>query len=179
MAVAALVATFVILFGIAIFRRRWPIGNWVTGTLLGITLVGMTISGALGATVYPNVRDAYNANTHTTIRELNQFNSVNTSNDDIWDTNYTYASNYYVTINYFGRPNLSTINTSVNNKVLNISTTQFDWQRDCPILCVPNSYNLSITVHSPNFAVLENESNPSLSPYIITQTYQILENVEI
>lgn len=173
MAVTALIAVFVILFGIAIFRRKWPIGNWVTGTLLGLTLVGMTVCGALSATVYPTVRDAYNSNTHTTTRTLTPFTSVNTSNDTIWNTNYVYASTYYVTLNYFDRPDLSTVSTTVTNKVLNINTNQFNWQRNCPILCIPNTYNLSITIHSPNFLELQNESSPSPYPYVNPQPQKL------
>lgn len=167
MSVVALAATFVILLGVAIFRRKWPIHSWITGTLAGLLLLGITVCGALGASVYPTVRDAYNANLHTTTRNLQPFDSVNMSSSDVWNINFEYASNYYVTMNYFGRPNLSDVTTLVNNKTLTIDSSQFDVGRNCPILCVPNTYNLSIVVHSPNFSQLQNaELNSPAPPFV-------------
>jgi phage shock protein PspC (stress-responsive transcriptional regulator)/sulfur carrier protein ThiS len=159
MLVIALGAIFVILFGVAIFRRKWPIHGWVTGTLAGILLLGLTVCGALGGSVYPSVRDAYNANLHKSTRILKPFTNINTTNDNIWNINFAYASNYYVTMNYFGSPNLSNIKTSVSNKTLIINTNNFDWHRSCPVLCIPNSYNMSMTVYSPNFNQLQNEES--------------------
>ena len=67
--IAAMIGIFVVLFGLAVFRRRWPLHAWVTGTLIGLTLVGIAIGGALTADVVPQVRDRYrNANVHTTVR---------------------------------------------------------------------------------------------------------------
>lgn len=157
MSVIALAAIFIILFGVAIFRRKWPIRNWLTGTLAGLLLIGVAVCGSLVASVYPTVRNAYNDNVHTTTRSLKSFNSINITDDNAWDIDFAYSSNYYVTMNYFDNPNLSNVRTSVNNKVLTIDTNQFDWQRDCQILCVPDTYNLNITVYSPNFNQLQNQ----------------------
>ena len=165
MFVTALAAVFIVLFGIAIFRRKWPIHSWVTGTLAGILLLGLTVCGALGGSVYPTVRDAYNANLHQTNRILQPFTSLNTNNDNIWDLNFAYSSTYYVKFNYFGRPNLSNISTKVINNTLVINTNNFDWHRNCKILCIPNTYNMSMTVYSPNFSQLENDqSNKNMAP---------------
>lgn len=157
LAVVVLVAVFIIFFGVAIFRRKWPIRIWVTGTLAGLLILGFAVAGALGASVYPSVRDDYNANLHTLSRNLPPFDSVNIIDGDAEDINFEYASNYYVSINYFGNPNLSNVKTTVSKNSLKIDASQFNWRRDCPVLCVPNKYNLSITVHSPNSDQLQNE----------------------
>lgn len=154
---AALIALFTILLGIAIFRRKWPIRTWVTGVLIGLLLIGLAAGGALAANVYPNVRDRYNANTHTVLRSVAPFTSVSGLAIGTDSINYQQSNKYYVALNYYGHPNLSAIKTTVNKGALLLDTSRFDWQRNCATLCFPKSYHLVITVYSPNAFQLENQ----------------------
>lgn len=43
--VVAMVAIFIILFGMAVFRRKWPIRGWLTGVLAGLTIIGLVGGG--------------------------------------------------------------------------------------------------------------------------------------
>jgi phage shock protein PspC (stress-responsive transcriptional regulator) len=170
MAVVALFALFDILFGIAIFRRKWPIRTWITGMLIGLIFIGLAIGGALVADIYPNVRDRYNANVHTTVRFTQPFTAVNATGLNI-DINYIPSDKYYVSLNYYDHPNLAAIKTTVNNGTLLIDTSQFNWQRNCQAICIPRGYNMIITVYSPDALQLINQAGnavpaplPPLSP---------------
>jgi phage shock protein PspC (stress-responsive transcriptional regulator) len=150
LAVVAILLLFIVVFGLAIYRRKWPIRAWITGTLIGILLLGVAVGGALAADIVPEVHDRYNANTHITTRYLPSFTTVNLNQiGNVEAINYQPASTYSVSLSYFGRPNLSTVETSVSHHVLTINSRQFDWQRNCPSLCIPDNYELTITVYSP------------------------------
>jgi len=155
LAIAALISVFLILFGIAIFRRKWPIKTWVTGILIGLLLIGLCVGGALTAVIYPNVRDAYNANTHTTFRTVQPFNNLNVEGN-IYNENIIQSDKYMVSFNYYGHPNLSTIKTTVTNGTLNIDGSNFNPNRDCSTVCIPDDYNLAINVYTPNSNQLQN-----------------------
>jgi phage shock protein PspC (stress-responsive transcriptional regulator) len=148
MAIAAIVALFLILFGIAMFRRKWPIRNWVTGVLIGLGLICMAVGGSIAADVYPNIRDRYNANVHTTIRAVEPFTAVNAGASGV-DINFAYSSNYYISLNYYDHPDLSSIKTIVRGGVLNIDSSQFNWRRNCQEVCIPDTYDMIITIYSP------------------------------
>jgi phage shock protein PspC (stress-responsive transcriptional regulator) len=167
MIVVGLVAFFIMFFGIAIFRRKWPIRTWVTGILIGLIFIGLAIGGALTANIYPNVRDQYNSNTHTTIRTVKPFTTVNLNNvNNVNNINFVTSSKYYVSFNYYGHPNLASIITSVQNGSLVISSNQFNSLRDCSAICIPSGYNMVVTIYTPNAVQLINQSynmqsNPS------------------
>lgn len=149
-AVAALVSLFIILLGMAIFRRKWPIRNWITGVLVGLLLIGMAAGGALTADAVPNVRDRYNANVHTTTRSIKPFTAVNGDLGNGVDVNYQASDKYSVSLKYYGNPDISNIKTTVTNGTLVIDTQQFDWHRNCSTICIPDTYDMQITINSPN-----------------------------
>ncbi len=149
MSVAAIGALFVVLFGMAMFMRKWPIRTWITGTLIGLALIGAAGGAALAADTVPRVRDRYNANVHTTIRPLQSFDTVNVIGTSV-DVRYQPATNYSVSLKYYDHPNLTNIKTTVNKGALVIDTSQFDQHRDCQNWCLPDSYDVAITINSPN-----------------------------
>lgn len=149
MVVAGLISIFIVLFGMAMFRRHWPIRTWITGMLAGLTLIGIAAGGTLAADVYPNVRDRYNANTHVATRSFQPFTAVNASGDGV-EINYQTSDKYFVSLSYYDNPNLSKIKTSVVNGTLQIDSSQFDWHRNCKTICIPDTYRMVLTVYSPN-----------------------------
>jgi phage shock protein PspC (stress-responsive transcriptional regulator) len=155
-AVVGLIMLFIILFGIAMFQRKWPIRTWVTGMLIGLIFIGSAVGGALAADVYPNVRDRYNDNVHVTIRSLTPFTSMNITGPEE-NINFQTSNTYSVSLKYYDHPNLANVKTIVQNKTLAIDSTQFDWHRNCQIICFPDTYNLVITVYSPNAQQLANQ----------------------
>ncbi|MGD0284159.1 MAG: PspC domain-containing protein [Candidatus Saccharimonadales bacterium] len=163
MVVVALIAALIILFGIAMFRRKWPIKTWATGTLVGLGLIGLAVGGALAGNIYPNVRDRYNANVHTTVRSLQPFNYLNI-NGPWTNVNFITANNYSISLTYYSHPNLSKVKTVVQNKTLTINTDQFDWKRNCQSICIPDNYNLSFTIYAPDAYELANQSGIGVPP---------------
>lgn len=149
MAVAGLIAIFIVLFGVAMFRRKWPIRTWITGMLIGLIFIGLAAGGALAADVVPTVRDRYNANIHTTTRSVQPFTTVNILGKNA-DINYQVSDKYSVSLKYFDNPDISKIKTTVSNGVLLIDSQQFDWHRHCHTLCLPDTYDMRITISSPN-----------------------------
>ena len=147
--VAGIISIFVVLFGMAMFRRKWPIRAWITGILIGLIFIGLAAGGALAADAYPNVRDRYNANLHTTVRSVKPFTAVNATGSGV-DINFQPSDKYYVSFNYYDHPNLGSIKTNVTNGTLVIDSSQYNERRNCQTICIPNNYNMIITVYSPN-----------------------------
>ncbi len=164
MVVAALIAVFLVLFGIAMFRRKWPAKTWVTGILVGLVLIGLAVGGALAGDVYPSIRDRYNANIHSTVRTVQPFDSVSIEGSGA-DINFVNSSSYSVGLSYYDHPNLSNVKTTVVNKTLILDTSQFDWHRNCQAICIPVSYNLIFTVYSPNADQLANQFQVPAKPF--------------
>jgi phage shock protein PspC (stress-responsive transcriptional regulator) len=167
--VIGLIALFIIFFGIAIFRRKWPIRTWITGVLIGIIMIGLAVGGALTAAVYPGVRNLYNANTHTVVRNLSPFANVNLVNAQGVNLYSVISTKSYVVFSYYGHPNLSNINIYVKNGTLVIDSSQFNERRNCSTICIPNSYNMSITIYSPSAyqitGALDTAPNSPMMPY--------------
>jgi phage shock protein PspC (stress-responsive transcriptional regulator) len=146
---AGLVALFALLTGMAFFRRRWPIGGWITGILVGLFVIGLAVSVALAGDVGPRVRSRVDAASQTYIRNVKPFSSVSVPNGDV-DIRYEMADHYAVKMTYVGKPDLSKISTNVTNGTLTINTQNFDLHRHCDMLCLFPAYNLVLTVESPN-----------------------------
>jgi phage shock protein PspC (stress-responsive transcriptional regulator) len=146
---AALLSVLVIIFGISIFKQKWPIKTWVTGTLIGLTLIGLAGTIALAADVAPQVRDRYNTQFHTTTRFVQPFTAVKAFGEGV-TIRYQVASKYFINLNYFDNPNLSNIKTTVSNSTLLIDSSQFNQHRNCSNWCIPDTYDMVITISSPN-----------------------------
>jgi phage shock protein PspC (stress-responsive transcriptional regulator) len=158
MLVVGFIALFIILMGVAMFRRKWPIRTWITGVLIGIVFIGLAVGGALAGDVYPNIRDRYNANIHTSFRTLTPFSALDINGPET-DINFQAANTYYVSLTYYGHPDLAEVKTIVQNKTLTIDSSQFDWHRNCQTICIPDTYNLVINIYAPDAQQLVNQFN--------------------
>lgn len=147
--VAVIISIFIILFGMAIFARKWPVRSWITGVLAGLALIGLVGGGALAADTVPNVRDRYNAHVHTVVRPLQPFSSVNIYGKNI-AVDFQTASAYSVSLKYFDNANLNNIKTTVSNGVLTVDSKSFNEHRNCNHACIPDTYDVIVTVNSPN-----------------------------
>jgi len=159
LAVSGILALFVVLSGMALFRRKWPIRAWITGMLIGLVFVGSAAAGALGADVAPQVRDRYNANTHTNVRTLTAFDKVNPIGDDV-DIKYQPSDTYSVSFHYYDNPDLSKIKTTVSNGTLLIDSQQFHDRHNCQKICLP--YNVVVTIQSPTIPGIITPDGPTL-----------------
>ncbi|HSX45910.1 MAG TPA: PspC domain-containing protein [Candidatus Saccharimonadia bacterium] len=149
MSVVAIGSLFIVLFGMAMFMRKWPIRGWITGVLIGLAFIGTAAGAALAADTVPTVKDRYDANLHTTLRTLQPFSSVNVDGKNV-DVRFRTASSYSISIRYYDHPNLANVKTTVSNNALQIDSSQFDSDRHCQTWCIPNDYNVVVTVNAPN-----------------------------
>jgi phage shock protein PspC (stress-responsive transcriptional regulator) len=168
--IVALLSVLVIVLGVAMFRRAWPLKAWATGTLLGLLLVSMVGTAVLGADAAPRIRDRYQANLHTTTRTLQPFAKIDQIGEGV-EVNYEQASTYSVSMRYFDHPDLSTVKTSVSGDTLIIDSSQFDRHHNCSGLCVPELYNVTITVKSPNPPKEPIEPDEPITPPVPARAY--------
>lgn len=148
LALAGLLAIFVIICGVAIFKRRWPIRGWITGVLTALFFIGFAVSLALTAGAAPKVRDRYLSRSHTVTRSVQPFQDVVIQGKDV-DYQWQYADSYSVSFHYFDNPDISKIKTTVSNNLLTIDTSNYQRERNCDMLCLFRAYNLLITVKGP------------------------------
>jgi phage shock protein PspC (stress-responsive transcriptional regulator) len=145
----ALMSLFVIILGIAAFKRKWPVSSWVLGALVGLLLISMAGSMALGADVAPQVHDRYQSHIHSSTRTLQPFTTIDTIGSNI-SIDFSQSSTYSVKLTYFDNPDLRNIKTTVTNGVLTIDASAFDQHRHCQAICIPDTYNVTATIYAPN-----------------------------
>ena len=167
--IGALISIFTILIGMALFIRKWPVGAWITGVLIGLIFIGMAAGAALSADSYPQVRDRYNANLHTSIRSLGTFNQVKLVGEGV-GVNFETADKYSASISYFDHPDISKIKTTVSANTLTIDSSQFDWHRHCSALCLPDTYEVVITIKTPVELQVTKRTLPTTLPEPIIYT---------
>lgn len=153
--VAAMAAVFIILFGMALFARKWPIRGWLTGVLAGLTLIGFVAGGALAADTVPKVRGRYNADLHTAVRSLPTFHGVAVYGDAVTTVNYQYASKYAVSLQYFDKANISDVKTKVTDGVLTIDAQNYDASHQCGRICLPWLYSIELTLEAPTMPAID------------------------
>jgi len=148
--VGAVISIFIVLFGMALFRRKWPIHTWITGMLVGLLFAGLAVGGALSADVAPQIRDRYNSHIHTVVYTVQPFTEVNLDNA-AGDIRYQWSPKYSVSVQYWGNSNISTVKTSVKNGVLYIDTSRLDHSHDsgCRDACIPINYDPTVIIYSP------------------------------
>jgi len=149
MGMAGLVAIFLIIAGISIFRRKWPLNSWVTGMLAAVFLAGAVATMALTADAVPRVQERYQALMHTTaVKNIQPFDNVATSGDI--DISYVSSPTYAVNIQYADHPDLSKVKIYVVNNTLNIDSRQLDSVNHCTMLCLFPRYNMTVQIYAPN-----------------------------
>jgi hypothetical protein len=164
-AIIGLIAIFIVLLGMALFQRKWPIRTWITGTLIGLIFVGLAFGSALAADVAPQIRDRYNASMHTSVRTVAPFTHVNLDATNDATINYQMSRTYSVSLRAYDHPDLSNVKTTVSNGTLVVDTRQFHWYKDCQSICIPRNLSLSITVNSPNPPEIVSPDYPPMPKY--------------
>lgn len=168
LALAGLIAIFVIVCGVAIFKRSWPLRGWITGVLTAIFFIGFAVALALTASAAPKVRDRYLSRSHTQTRGVQPFQDVVIQGKDV-DYQWEYADTYSVSFHYFDNPDISKIKTTVSNNLLTIDTSNYQRQRNCDMLCIFPAYNLLITLKGPQ--PLSVPSPPHAPTHLIPPAY--------
>jgi phage shock protein PspC (stress-responsive transcriptional regulator) len=160
-AIIGIIALFIVLFGVAFFRRKWPIHTWVTGALIGLIFIGLATGGGLAADVAPQIRNSYNATTHTVTRSMPAFTTVNLDQTYNANIEYQQSNTYSVTIQYHGTFDLSSLKTTVTHGTLTIYNTQMSEQHNCQsqMFCIPLGNDLQITINAPTQPQMVDQNN--------------------
>ncbi|HXE10282.1 MAG TPA: PspC domain-containing protein [Verrucomicrobiae bacterium] len=149
MGLAILISIFLILAGIAIFRRKWPLNGWITGALAAIFLAGSVVTIALAADAAPHVNERYQALMHTTgVKNVKPFDKVATKGNI--DISYISSPTYAANVHYADHPDLSKLKIYVTNNTLYIDSTQLDKVNHCTMLCLYPRYNMTVEIYAPN-----------------------------
>jgi len=148
--VIGMILLFIILIGMAIYRRKWPIRGWLTGVLVGLTFITLVAGSALAADAAPRIRDRYNGNFYTQIRNVQPFINVNTVSAGVVSVKIVPSDKYYVSLHYYKGGNPEQVKTTVKNGTLTIDSRQYVWDRHCASFCLPNVYNMDVIVYTPN-----------------------------
>lgn len=146
---AGLAALFVVLFGMAMVRddRKWPIGSWPTGVLLGLLFIGLAAVIALAGDTAPKVRDRYNAAHHSITRPVQPFNAIDIQGGR--GVRVEHGDTYAVRLGYIGNPDISQIKTNVINNKLVVESSQLPNRPDCNLICLFPDYNVELTIITP------------------------------
>jgi phage shock protein PspC (stress-responsive transcriptional regulator) len=149
MVLVVILSVFLILAGIATFKRKWPVRGWITGVLAGLFLVGSVAGAALAADIAPRVQERYEATLHTTaVKNIQPFNKVVTSGEV--DITYITSPTYAVNLHYSDHPDLSKVKVKVENGTLYIDSQDLDRVQHCTMLCLFPRYNMTVQVYAPN-----------------------------
>jgi phage shock protein PspC (stress-responsive transcriptional regulator) len=146
-AASLLISLLVIVLGMAMVRRKWPVAPWATGVIAGLLFVCLASGIALGADVAPRVRDRFEASQHTHIQTLQPFTSLDTKGNIPVDIEQ--GGSYSVTYTYIGNPNLANIKVSNKNGNLTVDSTNFTSRTDCNVICMFPTYDMQIIVTTP------------------------------
>jgi phage shock protein PspC (stress-responsive transcriptional regulator) len=149
MGLVVMFSIFMILAGVAIFRRKWPINGWLTGVLATVFLAGSVVVFALAADAAPRLNQRYHALTHVTgIEHIEPFNKVVTTGSV--DLTYIASPTYAANVRYVGDPDLSKLKIHVAHKTLYVDSQQLDRAKHCTMLCLFPRYNMTVQIYAPN-----------------------------
>lgn len=161
MGMILLISIFMILAGIAVFRRKWPLNAWVTGVLAVILLAGSIVTAALGADAAPRVNERYQALMHTTsVKNIQPFDRVVTKGDI--DVSYVSSPAYAVNVNYADHPDLSKMKIYVASGVLYVDSRELDKVNHCTMLCLYPRYNMTVQIYAPNVQSFDTPSRTDI-----------------
>jgi phage shock protein PspC (stress-responsive transcriptional regulator) len=143
------ISIFLVLAGIAIIKRKWPLRAWLTGGLVGLFLIGSVSCFVLAADAAPRINERYQTSLHTTaIKDIQPFNKIVKEGD--LDISYVSAPNYAVNLHYSDNPDLTKVKVSVKDGTLYVDSRDLDGVKHCTMLCLFPRYNMTLQVYAPN-----------------------------
>jgi phage shock protein PspC (stress-responsive transcriptional regulator) len=156
----ALSSIFMIIVGLAIFKRKWPLPTWVTATILSLLFIILASGIALGVDSAPTIHQRFVAAHHQTYQSVQSFTSVNVIGER--PVEIRYSTQYAVALSYIDNPDVSQIKATVTNNVLNLNTGNFARRSHCHshTLCLFPDYDLTITVYTPLAPSINNNGKP-------------------
>ncbi len=139
--------TFVLLGGIAMFKRRAIVPAWVSAALGTLLLVSIAASVALGMDTGHQIRMQFQAIHHSYTVSEKPFTKLDLHGGTAW---YSFVpdSTYKVEYRYNGKP-AGKLNASVKDGTLSIDVAGLS-SDPCDFVCLYNDRNLHVVVHAPS-----------------------------
>lgn len=152
---AGVVAAFLLLFGMAMIRRKWTLPGWVAAAMVGVFLVCVSVGAALTPGIVQDVRHRYEAAHHTARRNLEAFNALHVVGDSYVHTSFAPSDRYYLEIRYYGDMDPGLITATIDNGVLTVNPEKFVEATRCKAICFHNEPFIDVTVHAPSVDRIE------------------------
>lgn len=148
--VVAIAASFLLIAGLAVIRRRWPLSGWVLGALVAVSLASAAVAGALIVDAAPKIQERYEAAKHSYVRTVPEFNTVRVLGNMWVNVHYEQSSTYSVVGSYWGDAKFSSLATNVNDGALTIDARPLAQSLRCRKLCLLQSSLAEIVVRAPD-----------------------------
>jgi phage shock protein PspC (stress-responsive transcriptional regulator) len=158
---AAVLSILILLIGVAMVRRKWPVPGWVAATLVGLFLVGGSMGTALGFHVAPDIADRVEALRRSETMPVSQFKSVTLRGED---TRFIFvpSDKYSLELSYISKKDMSeSMKTTAADGMLTVDTSGFSPQEDCRVFCLYNDHNVEVIIRAPSLAVVDLEGADS------------------
>ncbi len=145
----AVVALFLLIAGLSLIKRKWRLPGWGLGAMIAIFLASLAVSGALVADAAPKIHQRYEASQHTYTLELPEFHKLQATGS--FDSSITYeeATDYSVTIKYWGDVDFSKLKAQVQDGLLTIDSNALAESLRCEKFCLFHSPILRVVVRGP------------------------------
>jgi hypothetical protein len=153
--------------------------------MITVLLASAVAFGAALPDTMSNLRDRYRANSHTELRQLQPFDSVEvikgaadvpTHYENVTNAADSTSDSYSVTIRYLGDTKVSDIKTYVRDRTLVIDARDFkpgaNW--DCDGLCIGAKDYFAIVLHTPR--PIQDAYNQSAEDFFGPNAPQYLED---
>lgn len=150
-------SVFIMLAGVAVIKRKWPMRAWATGALAGVFLVAMAASIALAVDSAPRIKQRYEALWQTqSVQQIGGFSSIKSVGDVSID--FVESPESAVSIEHLSGQDISKVRVYTKDNTLFIDAKEFDAHRGCSMLClIPNS-NAIVHVYAPNIEAITADS---------------------
>ncbi len=143
-----MIALFLLVGGLAMVKRKWPLPGWGLGAMVAIALASLAVGAALSADAAPRIRDRYEAANHTYTRSVPEFHKLNVvGGTDV--IRYEEAPAYAVIVKYWGDVDVSKIEAVVKDQTLSFDARTLARETQCQRLCLFQSPIREVIIQGP------------------------------
>lgn len=143
-----MVALFLLIGGLAMVKRKWPLPGWGLGAMVAVALASLAVGAALSADAAPRIKDRYEAANHTYTLAVPEFNKLDVAGA-MSTIRYEESPTYAVVVKYWGDVDVSKIKAEVKDKTLLFDARTLARETQCQRLCIFQSPIKEIIIQGP------------------------------
>lgn len=133
-AVVVLMGILLAMSGLSLVREKWPTPGWVTGSLVGVILVGLAVIIPVSASMVPKIQERHEKAYVTSSRAVDGTFTNLFVEGEYANVFFETSDRYEVAIKTYGKQNTSKIETSIANDVLTIRAHE-PLKDNCNVIC--------------------------------------------